>query len=348
MALDASPDAASGDASGPDAASRDGGVAFSDGGPYDSGVEGGQPDAAACPGTCAPLPPLGWEGPFELAQSSEPDAGAALSTPCDLGYISAAMPAGQNLVTPSYSCSCSCGAVTGGTCGSAEYGDYYAEVCPFQAPCFTGPVPTECAPIALTNHCPPDPDPNNSDGGFPLNRNFLSATYSGGACDPSLAVVGDAPYFATKATACAVAGPTQVCDPTHQCIPSPHSPFQSTPCISMSGVQTCPDGPYSVNLLFYQSYADGRACNPQCTCATESWWWCDTTIAFSNIDDPQCANILTETGSAYGCGLPNTIGYWRVLDVTPSASNSCQPSFSYPVADAGASPTSPITFCCMP
>ncbi len=136
-------------------------------------------------------------------------------------------------------------------------------------------------------------------------------------------------------------------------MPRPTLPFYDTVCIHRSGNQSCPSGPYSDKLLYYQGANDTRGCI-NCGCLDPVGTTCVGTLKL--YTDTMCTVDEVTLTSVSQCAplspdpTPPPPPYMSLRSVrydgVPSGAGSCS---SVPGSSFGsASPSDPVTICCVP
>jgi hypothetical protein len=122
-------------------------------------------------------------------------------------------------------------------------------------------------------------------------------------------------------------------------------------CVAQQGDDDCPGSPYTEKHLAFGGFDDARSCSP-CTCGAPSGGKC--TARISVYADDACATDATDVET-----IDSTMPEW-CADVTAapllskSASppayvpGSCQPQPAGGVPSGSVTPTTPMTFCCVP
>lgn len=124
------------------------------------------------------------------------------------------------------------------------------------------------------------------------------------------------------------------------CMPQPDDNFAV--CVQQVGDVSCPIGPYGSKLLGYQSVNDTRACT-SCSCSGASGVSCGGGWTEYNGGGCSGGNVLGTSGLGE-CEPANSGGYGMYSAST--SGGSCAPST--PQAQGTATPSGPVTFCCLP
>lgn len=283
-------------------------------------------DAAVCPATsaCVEAPIAGWNGPaifYEAASTATPPA-------CSGGYANTALNLHGGLSGGNATCTCSCGAAAGTTCGSATVGGYLDSAC-------TAIrnnemlAPNACATVAVSS-----------------NYYYLDVpNVTGGSCAASLAKNIPPATWSTQFLTCTgtQAFTSTGCAADQVCAPRPSAPFDAQVCIYASGAVTCPSGSsYSNRFVRYASFSDTRDCST-CSCGAP------TGSCGGHVD------FITSTSQGCNLGPKATItpGQCVALSITTTDLNKYVPAPAPTcAASTGAltgalSPTGATTFCCL-
>jgi hypothetical protein len=315
----------------------------------DGGTDAAIPDggASACSGSCEPLPPAGWEGPFLLSLSPE---GTAPACPADAPVVAYRGHDGLN-VFPASCGACSCSAPSG-TCApplslptsSKPCGDGSGMTKPFN-----GPAAWDGSCTA--NDCiSPDPGCALSMSVQSLTAEPLGMMEQG--CTPSIGVAQDAsgPSWTTAVLACRgtpIVG--LVCSDYAQICVQQAAPPEFAMCIYRETDVSCPDS-YPEKHLVFSGFDDERACSA-CACSSPAGSACTATLNVFKDSDGTCSvPLLSAPVSSSGpacfdlvpAGLP--LGSKTVTDLAYQP-GTCVPSGGE--ASGTVEPTGPITFCCL-
>ena len=315
----------------------------------DAGTDAAVTDGgtSSCSGSCEPLPPAGWDGPFLLSLSPE---GTAPACPADAPVV--AYQGHDGLNVPPASCgACSCSAPSG-TCApplslatsSKPCGDLSGMTTPFDGPaawdgsctandCIS-PAPSCAHPMSVQS----------------LTAEPLILTEQG--CTPLIGVAQDAsaPSWTTAVLACR-GTPTLglLCsDPAKMCVQAA-APPEFAMCIYHEADVSCP-GAYPEKHLVYAGFDDQRACSA-CACSAPVGSNCTATL--SVFKDAGCTAqqlLLSDPVSSSGpacfdlvpAGLP--LGS-KTLTALAYQAGTCTPSGGEASGTVEAS--GPSTFCCL-
>jgi hypothetical protein len=305
-------------------------------------IDGG---SSSCSGSCVPLLPAGWDGPFLFSLSPE---GSAPACPAEAPVV--AYQGHDGLNVPPASCgTCSCSAPSGScapplslSASSKPCSDSSGIVTPFDGtPAWDG---------SCTSHDCISPDPACA---HPMSIQSLIAeplvkTEQG--CTPSIVIAQDStpPTWTTAALACR-GNPTrgyECNEPGKTCVPSAVPPDFGI-CIYHEADVSCPDS-YPQKHLVYAGFDDQRGCSP-CACSAPAGSTCSAML--SAFKDSACSAALFSiplSSSGLTCvdlmpaGLP--LGSKTVTALAYQAGN-CNPSGGE--ASGAVEASAPSTFCCL-
>ena len=279
---------------------------------------------------CVEEPLPGWNGPAAVFEGASDQS----SPGCSGLYPDDGVEAFAGFVGPDASCECSCGPPANESCGEVEVRRQ-------------GTASNAClqlgeAPQVVDGACGAL-DTSYAGGAFWRVSEF---EYSAGACTPER-IDSTAPAgFDTRVLACQGASPPGACaDEGDVCVPRPVAPFGASVCIWMEGDVTCPTASdYSVRTLRYQSFDDDRSCTA-CSCGDSMGSCSGGRVTFGQ----SCGGLAAGTLDAGECGRVGATSAQTVAVATASASTpsgSCTPSGG--AATGEASPSEPVTLCCLP
>lgn len=298
-------------------------------------IDGASEAAGACtaPGAvCTSIVPPGWIGPLAVYAGSSAGAPACPTSMTQVLDMHEQMDGPQPA-----SCSCSCGAPSGATCGAVDYYGYGAPGC---GTCVTSDIvltPGLCSWIAET--CDAEPYTYSS---FASER-----AASGGQCAVIQAPPNVPPVtWETEVRACQPTGvlTTAGCGAGEVCSPAGSAPFGAAMCIAQAGDVACPAGPYSVKQVAYGGASDTRSCTA-CSCGPVEGAACSATLQFSN--QPDCSQPFAVSGLPLSCGAITVGGFYGLVTTSGPYGGACA------VAGGGvpvgtAVPDQPTTLCCAP
>jgi hypothetical protein len=331
-------DTGSGDARGDSASHPDGGTpdAQAEAGPGDAGSSDASDAGAdspvfatdACSGanTCAPAAPSGWQGPVVIWEGTGP-APSCTSFYLDV-FDGGTSPSGN-----SASCNCSCGPVTGATCGATTV-QFTTSGC--GTSCGTTVTASLGACVSVQGQA--------TACGTGATMTISGVTADGGGCQPDASVDAAAPTWRNLTVACAPSQQsTAGCNANQVCVPAAGSPFESTFCVLKAGNNTCP-APFTTQHLYYSDITDTRGCAP-CTCGSATGVDCSNLAHVTTWSNTSCN---TGKGSDYS-PLPVScapLGTSHYLSMTTSPTGgACTPSTGTPTG--GVSPANLTTICCL-
>ncbi len=302
------------------------------------GIDVGFDVVSQCDAVCAPTPPIGWEGPFEISEGDGgPLPGCNAASWVDK-YLLAASP-NQGPAA----CHCNCGPPTNVSC-SAPAVTYFrlAMNCP-QGACGTSTLDNCVATSAAGSQCPQTPH------GFQVG----SSAAVGGGCTPGGSTVLPPVGWGANARLCAPAvASTNGCAPGSLCLPTLDPQFQNTSCIvARADAGACPSA-YPVAhprsefgaALYYADASDERSCTA-CTCGPPGGVTCAdaSVLTYSNSDTCMPRTDGVSLPAPSGCILNTGVLGMEFAGATPSG-GKCVPDGGQP--QGGIVPTAPYTICC--
>jgi hypothetical protein len=275
---------------------------------------------------CYEAPGNPWWGPVALY------VGGGVVTTCTPGWPDAT-PGGVGTVdAPDATCSaCSCGNVTGASCGVPGVSFWASNGCGSSLGTVTPPAADVCQPVSV------GVDASSMGADVPVQPGTCPA--SGGA-----ATIPEASYE-QEALLCEGAEEGAGCaDPTSVCVRPPVYPFHQSICIVRNANHTCPSGPYTERTVVYQTLLDTRDCTV-CSCSVPTGVSCTgTTTLFSDGSCSSSTATVPHDGSS--CVSHPTTGSMRfTIDSGPSG-GSCTTGGGAPTGSATG--TDPLTVCCLP
>jgi hypothetical protein len=190
--------------------------------------------------------------------------------------------------------------------------------------------------------------------GVPCNQAITSAapTVTGGSCAATggMANVPQASW-AILGKACGDAFIGGGCGAGKVCQPKAAPPFLSGLCIFKTGDNTCPAGSaFSEKHIFYENFLDTRGCTT-CQCGAPTGGSCQAQITVHSDQVVNTCNTQVGSFTAGSCsnlsGNPGIFGRKATITQPPSGS-SCAPLAGGGQPTGSATPTSPVTFCCIP
>ena len=301
-----------------------------DGGHADGAAPDSPPDAAICPATsaCIEAPMPGWNGPAIFYENA-----AGMSSPaCSGDYDVTALVLNGGLDGGTATCSCSCGAASGTSCGNATLGTYSQVGCVAANPLSSQTLPPgACESFTL---------------GAANYYNLAVPNVTGGSCTASLNKNIPPATWSTQFRACTSSAATTSagCTADQVCAPRPSAPADSQICIYASGDVACPSGSsYSNRLVRYESYTDTRDCASSCSCGAPSGSCGGQVSLTDGPTTPTCGTNL-DAHVLPGCHAVSPGNATNVkYDPVPAA--TCTPSSNTVTGTlSGAQPT---TLCCL-
>jgi hypothetical protein len=295
------------------------GTLADDGGVQDTKAESGP--LGPCTGTCAPTPPDGWQGVYAIQEAT-----GGSSAPCSGAFPSEVYAGFASPIAPDASCSCACGPPEGGSCAAPTITFFGGGGCAPASACGAADAST-AACLAASTPC----------GG--LHASLGGPRPVPGSCAPIAATTVPDAGWAASARLCAGEA-SGTCGAGEQCVTSAGASSGAS-CISKSGDDPCPSGPYSHRRLYYGSADDTRVCSA-CACAPPDATCTGGTVATYN--DLTCGMASGSLGAPQTCinlGADKAVLYRGDAVL---AAGSCSPSGG---ASMGAfAPTDPTTICC--
>lgn len=269
----------------------------------------------------------GWNGPaifYEADPSATPPA-------CSGAYDVTALALDGGLNGGNATCTCSCGAPTGTSCGTAKLTAYGSSLCPPINPGSSQTLsPGTCTAFTI--------------GG--ASYYYLAVPdVTGGSCAASLAKNIPTPTWTSQFRACtgSTAFTTAGCSGDQMCAPRPSAPFDSQICIYAAGAVACPSGSsYSNRIVRYASYTDTRACS-SCSCGAPSGSCAGEVTLTEGPTSPSCGNIL-DANVSQGCHAETTGNAVNAI-YEPAPAATCTASTG--MVTGSLNPTQPTTFCCL-
>jgi hypothetical protein len=283
-------------------------------------------DACSGANTCAPAAPSGWQGPVVIWE------GTSAPPSCASFYLDV-FDGGTSPSGSAASCKCSCGAVTGSTCGAATV-QFGTSGCAAGCGTSASAAPGACVNIqSQVTAC-----------GSGAALIVSGSTADGGGCQPDGSVDAQAPTWGSFVVACAPSQQSAAgCTANQVCVPGAGTPFESTFCVLKAGNNTCPS-PFTNQHLYYSDISDGRGCTP-CTCGPATGVDCNSLAHVTGWSNSTC---VTGKGSDYSplpvsCGPIGTSHY--VMLSTGPTGGTCTPSGGTPTGGVGAANLT--TICCL-
>jgi len=295
-------------------------------------------DVVQCEATCQPAPPMGWEGPFEIAEGDGGPLPGCNGAPWVDKYLLAASP-NQGPAA----CSCNCGPPTNVTCSAPTVTYFkFAMNCP-QGACATSPLDSCVATSAAASQCPPAPR------GFEVG----SSAAVGGACAPDGSTVLPPVVWGANARLCAPAAiSTNGCAPASRCLPTPDPQFQNTFCVvARADAGACPSAypvthprSQSGSAFYYARASDERSCTT-CTCGPPAGVTCADASVLTYFSSDTCMPRTDGVSlpAPSGCLSNSGVLGMEFAGATPTG-GKCTPSGGQP--QGGIVPTAPYTICC--
>ncbi len=285
------------------------------------------PDCAGAGFQCLPLAPADWLGPmrWESAAGAPPACDGAWGVEYAAGGSDLSIPAGGTCPT------CSCGTPTGVQCG--------LDVTLYNQLNCTGSTKVE--PMKATGGCvnvsdPFSPKSARATGGFKVVAGNCSASSSGTASFPPAT-------FQMQARVCRAASGGAGCGGSDYCVP----PSGSAPvCIARLGDHACP-APYTAKQSMFQGVDDKRACTA-CGCGAPTSQCTGAQITHHDSQITGCvAPSTTFSSTCSNIDIHPTFGSYKRGSIAPALLDaSCAPTGG--TVQGSASPTDPVTVCCLP
>lgn len=290
--------------------------------------------------------PSGWEGPVQLAEGTD------LSTlNCGGNYPNIGPRPGTDLNVPNAQCSaCTCGTPTGAiTCHFPDISLYENNACGAGYRwTFTG-ADLEMNGVT-SGSCFGAQDPfTGPNGELPTAAATTTPPTTGGSCVPG----GGAPTkpstsWNTQARSCA--GPTggnmaTGCG-TNTCVPPAAGQYNRGVCVYQDGDQACPSGVFSHKYVYYTGTDDTRGCTA-CSCNEPTGVTCngarlEVSAGASCKVTPD--GTVTTPGTTCAAVASSSEQSFKYI-VGTATGGMCPPVGGQPTGTA--TPTSPITFCCI-
>lgn len=281
-----------------------------------SDTRGCEEATCSCPSTfqCVPAVPPGWLGPVAADLSGQ-------NTECSPGYP-IAISAGLNPQGSPATCSCSCGACSGGACD--VYYDQFST-----SDCSGAPNGSHLIGSSLD-----DCNAITPNGYQYAIRGQASTT--GASCDVTTRSVDIvSPSWGTNTRLCTgVSALAGLCSGDNVCVPLAGS---EKTCVYHAGVVDCPSA-YPAASIRYTGFEDDR----NCTCACKpTEVKCSPTVSFIDTTGGCKSDAGSSFGECEGIFQGSTHGFRiTALNVSVSGTTSSTPSGNVTAA-------SPITICCL-
>jgi hypothetical protein len=288
-------------------------------------------DAGSCGTgfTCVPAVPTGFSGPVALLEETGDGGDAPPPPSCSGAYALDVVDGFETPIFSPASCSCVCGAVSGG-CSMPIVETFEDNVC------------VNFCNQVLAGTCTLDACSQTSQSA----KIIQGSQPSGGSCAPSVGAIvppwSSSSDWATTLRACgATAEPTDAgCPAAQVCAVSPAPPFAATLCVWQAGNVTCPAA-YPAKTVAYATGTDSRECSDQCTCGTPSGVACSATVTISSSSTCGSGTLI----------LPGQCGFYSgtstpyVSAPVTASSGSCAPGgTSSPTGTV--TPSGATTVCC--
>ncbi len=291
------------------------------------GGEGGA-DLEACGDTavCIAPPPLGWSGPVALVEVGMAGCGGDFPNEVFRGDVI--------LDVPDLSCSCSCGAPTGQSCGKPTFHNYLSDDC---SPVNNGSDLTAGQCHGSFSPSPPAGGSVRVDGGVA----------TGGAC-AAMPVEVRPEILTERRLACGIeASPSNSCLEGEACVPVPSGTFEPRLCIWAEGELPCPTGAgfAPAGTVFRNGYQDDRECSA-CTCGAPSDGTCEGSSSVYAAGS--CSGSAKATMPHDGTCVPlSPTGFASVrIQASTVVPGSCIPADVIPEGELVR--RDPVTVCCTP
>ncbi len=298
-----------------DGTATDDGTSATDDGATD---DTGSPPMCGAGTSCAPDVPAGWSGPAMLyVGTDEPPT-------CPAGAPELVVSAGMDLSAPAADCGCECGAATGFDCtvDVTEAGSVCGNLV-FNPETFT----LESGQCTTTS---------TNDSAFSTNSPSLDV--SGAQCDPQESATVPPAGFGTHVAACQATSMGECADGS--CV-ADDAGFDQV-CVYTGGDVECPAGPYTEREVAFNSWTDTRDCST-CTC-DDPTGTCGGTVAFRSSCGGVALPVLYGTVDPPGCGNASQDPPAMIYNADPDV--ECAPSGGDPIGQA--TPSGPVTICCLP
>lgn len=329
-----------------DASSKDGSNGTPDGPtvPIESGASsssgaassssGTAVSCATIGGTCSPLAPPGWDGPFLVYDTSVPTAPKACPPQLETTFMR-----GSGTPTSTFSCpSCRCQGVSGAACTAALT------------------VWTDNTTCAAVGVAPVTVDPStcyvNPVSGS-ISAMFKHSVTASGKCDPALnGPPQKGPVsWTTSYLFCGSKNLTAIgCDPTNQvCLPPANG---AKTCITKAGADTCPAGwNNSAGISVFGDVNDTRGCDVSgCSCSAPAGVGCGGSLYRSSPNTTCTAPILPPfavTRAVDTCFVLESGASAKQVNPPHANGGSCSPSGT-PKSVGTLAPAAPGITCCLP
>jgi len=285
-------------------------------------------DAGDCPTShaCVPEAPALWSGPFALRESG------TSTVSCTGAYDQQAYRLYDNMLPAAdASCStCTCGAVTGQTCRM--------DVALFQS--------SNC-----TNNCKTIDTHGNTCfelfcNGYPQlgSIRFGSHISGTGSCGASPQDASVEPIAWEDHAVLCEATALNACTFGNVCVPIAAPPFQPELCVARTGTHPCL-APYTQSRTLYEEATDTRGCT-SCSCDDPQGGSCGGSMVL-NIPGPTCGGpgvVYPPENYCMTLSPPETSA--AIVGPLSLSGAGCAPSGGVPTGSA--SPSSPVSVCCLP
>ncbi len=286
-------------------------------------------DAAplACEGShaCIEAPPAPWQGPvirFEDGSGGPPPACTA-AYPSRIGDFDFDLTAGGD-------CDCTCEPATGLSCNAALVSDQGSGgiSCIAFNPDTQTVADGACVPLA-------------SDMEGPRYR-FGEPGITGGSCEDVVVDNLEPAGFDQSSRVCAGATLGDgVCPTGNVCAPVADAPYDGKQCIFLDGDNACPAGSaYSQRFVRFSGVNDTRSCG-SCSCG-DPVGTCGGVLHFVS----SCDSFPILIGSVGPGTCSPDVGSATHVEYAGDPSASCEPSPGS--VNGTATPTGPVTLCCLP
>ena len=287
-------------------------------------------DAPSCGGggVCVDSVPSGWTGPLALFDST---GGPPAPQPaaCPATYPTDVFDGNASLSAPAATCACTCGSVTGATCGASTLQVYTGSNCG-STNCFNATV-TSCTSLACNT--------GNS-------AKITPPAPVGGTCTAQPTKTVPALGWSRTGRACQTTSTSSGCAGSSVCVPLPPAPFAQTVCILQQGDVACPAGIYGQKLLYYTGATDTRSCST-CGCDPATGVTCSGG-QMTLWDASGCSGSkigLAIDGTCRSANGITTVSANQTIAPTPSG-GSCNASSGSGKPTGSVTPTGPTTVCC--
>jgi hypothetical protein len=270
-----------------------------------------------------PPPGGGWSEPVAIASES---VGCGAEFPRAVGAVIR-----DGLSAAAATCGCTCGAPNVACADMVQVVQYPVVNCANNP----GNVTT-----ASPNSCVPKSGGSTTSQGFQLAP--PTASCAAGQVDETIPPA----TWSTSLVACGGVQQAGFCEnAADTCVPTPTAPFQAGICVAQVGNHTCPAA-FPDKTVYFAGIDDDRDCPASCSC-TASGSSCQS-IVFQFAPSSACFGDnepLTLSSGAQVCAITGGITSALADDITKVSDGVCAPGTATP--SGSASPSDPVTICCM-